>query len=142
MYAIESTAFGFRLTFSGNMSVEESEKWLVDCSRSLASALAKFGVLSDMRSMGTLLPKCQDILVRGQRAFRARGLERSAVVASKGYVLTQLKMIALTSGIYQGERYLDAMARRDWESEALAWIVAGREPDQPAREGQGMKEAP
>jgi hypothetical protein len=132
MYAIESTAYGFRLTFSGNMDVDEFERWLVDASRMLASALAKFGVLIDMRFVGTLPPKCQDTLIRGQRAFRARGLERSAVVASKGYVTTQLKIIALMSGIYEGERYLDATVRPNWESEALAWIVSGRESDQPA----------
>jgi hypothetical protein len=140
MYAIEGTPFGFRLTFSGNMDVDEFERWLVDASRILASALARFGVLSDMRFMGTLLPKCQDILIRGQQAFRARGLERSAVVVSKGYVMTQLKIIALTSGICDGERYLDATVRPDWESEALAWIVSGREPAPSVRAGRGMKE--
>ncbi len=140
MYAIENTAFGFRLTFSGRMEVDEFECWLVDSSRVLASALSRFGVLSDMRFMGTLLPKCQDILIRGQRAFRARGLERSAVVASKGYVLTQLRMIALMSGTYDGERYLDATAGSVWESEARAWIVSGQEPA--SCDFQGVKDVP
>ena len=94
-----------------------------------------------MRAMRTLLPpKCQDVLIHGQGAFRARGLEQSAVVASNGYILTQLKMLALTSGIYEEERYLDTTTQPDCESKALAWVISGQEPAM--RERRGVKRVP
>ena len=57
-------------------------------------------------------------------------MQRSAVVASKGYVARQLRMIARASGISENQRYWDAVARTNWEAEALAWIVYADEPSE------------
>jgi len=130
MYAIDNTAFGYRMTFVGTVDLDEFQSWLADSNRQIASASMRFGVLIDVRSLEPLSPRCQDILARGQQALRGHGMQRSAVVASKGYVARQLRMIARASGISENQRYWDAVARTNWEAEALAWIVYADEPSE------------
>jgi DUF971 family protein len=86
-------------------------------------------VMVDMRTLKPLKPDVQAVMVEGQKEYKVRGMERSAVVVPNAIVAMQFKRLAHESGIYQWERYIDASKSADWEKVAEAWITKAADPD-------------
>jgi len=129
MYKIEKKPFGFKLTFGDTIERDEMERWANDSKKTLITRSGKFGVLVDMRTLKPLKPEVQAVMVEGQKEYKLKGMERSAVAVPSAVVALQFKRLAQESGIYQWERYIDASKSEDWEKTAESWIVNAKDPD-------------
>ncbi len=129
MYQIQKNGYGYKLTFSDFISAEEMKCWADDSKITLQNHYGKFGVLVDMRTLKPLNSEAQEIMVSGQKVFKEKGMERSAVILSSALVTGQFKRLAQSSGIYQWERYIDASTHPDFEKKAEDWIRFGSDPD-------------
>jgi hypothetical protein len=129
MYMIEKKPFGFKLVFSDTIQVDEMKKWVDDSKKALAGHSGKFGVLVDMRDLKPLKPEVQAVMVDGQKEYKAKGMERSAVALANSVIALQFRRLAQESGIYQWERYIDGSKEQNWEKVAEAWIMYAKDPD-------------
>ena len=129
MYRIETTDYGFRLSFDGFMKKPEMEQWLHDSQARLKSVPKSFGVLIDMRTLKPLPDDAKQVMEKGQALYKHAGMQRSCVVLNSATLTFQFKKIAQSSGIYSFERYLSAPDVPDWEKKAVAWVKSGADPD-------------
>jgi hypothetical protein len=129
MYKIERKTSGYLLTFSGNIDSDEMEKWVSESQDVLASEPGDFGVIVDMRNLAPLAPEVQQIMVKGQQAYKEKGMKRSAVVVNNAVTKLQFQRLAKESGIDAWERYIDGSATQDWAKVAVAWVKDGVDPD-------------
>lgn len=129
MYAIDKTAYGFKLTFSGFIQMPEMQKWYDEIIGKLPKTPSKFGILVDMRTLKPLPPDAQAILVKGQQACKKSGMERSSVILDNLTTTIQFKRLGKESGIYEFERYIDASANAGWEQTGVKWVTSGADPD-------------
>jgi hypothetical protein len=130
VYQIERKGYGFKLTFSGFMKAQEMEVWKSDSEKALAGLSGKFGVLVDMRALKPLPADAQAVMVEGQKGFKAKGMERSAVILDSAVTTAQFRRLAKESGIYAWERYVSASDDPGFEQVAESWITRGIDPDQ------------
>ena len=129
MYKIEKKPYGFKLTFGEAIELDEMKKWANESRIALAGSSDKFGVLVDMRTLRPLKSDVQLVMVEGQKEYKQRGMERSAVGVPSALIALQFKRLAQESGIYEWERYIDASKNPGWEKDAESWIIAGKDPD-------------
>jgi hypothetical protein len=132
MYKIERTKIGFRLTFDGTVTKADMQRWFEESRKALNECKKPFGVVIDMRGLELLPPEVQAEIVDGQRLYRNRGLERSAVILRDPIVTIQFMRLAKKSGVYKYERYFDASSDALWERHADEWVRSGIDPDRRA----------
>ncbi len=128
MYKIKKHSWGLFLTFGGRMDSREWEKWLEDSQKVLNQVEGPFGVVVDMRTLEILNREAQDVIIRGQRIYKDKGMRRSAVVINAALTNMQFQRIARESGIHPEERYIDAWEVPNWRAVALNWVEKGVEP--------------
>lgn len=129
MYKIEKTNFGVKLTFEGFIRRDEMAKWVEESKQILRTVPSKFGVLVDMRNLKPLPQDAQNEMEKGQKLYKEKGMQRSAVVLANTLIALQFKRIAKETGIYEWERYIDASKVQNWEDIAIKWIVKAEDPD-------------
>jgi len=129
MYKIEKQSYGYKLTFSGFIKADEMTHWLEDSRKALATAPSKFSALIDMRLLSPLPGDAQELMEKGQKLFKMKGMERSTVAVANAVTKLQFQRIAKDTGIYQWERYIDASSTPNWEQAAVDWITKGVDPD-------------
>lgn len=129
MYTIEKKDYGYKLVFGEFIKAEEMQKWVEESKKHLMTAPKSFGVLVDMRTLKPLPNDSQSVMVEGQKLFKQKGMERSAVILASSIITMQFKNIAKETGIYSWERYIDASKHTDWEKIAVDWIKNGKDPD-------------
>jgi len=129
MYKIESMLYGYKLTFGGFIQAAEMRQWVKEAETALASQRGSFGVIVDMRTLKPLPRDAQEVMESGQKQFKMKGMQRSAVVLENAITTAQFKRIAQESGIYQWERYFDASKSPDWERKAVEWVRNAADPD-------------
>jgi hypothetical protein len=122
VYKIEKIDLGFHLTFGGDMTKAELEKWYEESKQVLARRQLPFGVIIDMRTLAPLPTEAQQVMVRGQAMYRSRGMQRSCVILQDAITTIQFMRLAKSSGIFKGERYIDASAHKDWLQQARKWV--------------------
>jgi hypothetical protein len=122
VYKIDKTDLGFNLTFAGDMTKDEVEKWYTESERALIGQQSPFGVIIDMRTLAPLPVEAQEVMVRGQSMYRSRGMERSCVILDDAITTIQFMRLARQSGIFKYERYINASAHRDWLAKARNWV--------------------
>lgn len=128
MYKIDKTDLGFDLTFGGDITKPELEKWYEESNHVLTGRHGPFGVIIDMRTLAPLPADAQEVMVRGQKMYRLRGMQRSCVILQDAITTIQFMRLAKQSGIFKTERYIDASAHKEWLQEARAWIMQGIAP--------------
>ena len=129
MYKIQKNSIGFKLIFSGATDKEELERWLNESENSLKTTHGTFGAIIDMRTPVALRPDAQAVMMKRQALYRAKGMQRSAVILNDPVVTGQFMRLAKESGIYQYERYLDASSDSQWQKHAEEWVRSGVDPD-------------
>jgi hypothetical protein len=129
MIRIDKLVFGYFLTFTGSISEDEMAVWVEDSRKILASQISQFGVIVDMRNLSPLSNAAQKKMQEGQVLYKEKGLTRSAVIVSQGFIASQFKMIAQQTGIYEWERYIDASSNPQWEKTAMNWVKDGKDCD-------------
>ena len=133
MYKIEKKEFGLRLTLGGVMSSEEMARWLNDVSRELTTVRSSFCVFVDMRTLVPLGKDGQVHIQDGQKLAKRCGMVRSVVILSSPVTTMQFKHIAMDTGIYEWERYIDASKYPNWERIGMDWIEKAIDPDKKAK---------
>jgi len=122
VYKIEKIDLGFHLTFGGEMTKAELERWYEQSKQALTGPQAPFGVIIDMRTLAPLPVEAQQVMVQGQAMYRSRGMQRSCVILHDAITTIQFMRLAKHSGIFKNERYIDASAHKDWLREARNWV--------------------
>lgn len=116
------------------MSDSEAALWRQEFCEYLKQTPEKFGVFVDMRTLEPLTPRGQKEFEEGQRQARESGMTRSAVILANSTLTYQFKRIALQSGIYDWERYIDESTEPEWEKVGLDWVINGIDPDADLRQ--------
>lgn len=129
MYKIERRDFGFWLTFGDFISANEMHRWLQESFETLPEQPEPFLVFVDMRTLAPLDQEAQAIIRDGQRLYQQRGMVRSVVILNSPVITVQFKRIALQSGIYEWERYIDASNYTDWEQRGMDWLEHAIDPE-------------
>lgn len=130
MYKIERRPSGYILTFSGNIDTDEMQRWHNDSERNLSTETSSsFGVIIDMRNLQPLTSESQALMVNGQKLYKAKGMKRSSVILNNEKVCTQFKNLAIQSGIYSTERYIDASNNNNPVDTSIAWVKDAVDPD-------------
>jgi hypothetical protein len=60
VYKIDKTDLGFYLTFAGNMTKAEIERWYAESEHALTGQQSPFGVIIDMRTLAPLPVEAQE----------------------------------------------------------------------------------
>ena len=128
MVKIEQKSFGYKLTFSGIISISELENWLEESETILEKETGSFSVFVDMQQMELLPVACRELMYEGQKLYKRMGMERSVVIVGDKLTAMQFRLIAQKTGIYADERYIDASQNENWEKEAINWIIKAIEP--------------
>ena len=129
MYKIERQKYGYKLTFSGVIREPEMTTWVEESRHALLNAQPGFGVFVDMRDLATLPHESQEMMEKGQKLYKEKGMARSVVIVTKPITRMQFMRIGKETGIYDWERYLSASDTPDWERVGLDWIEKGFDPD-------------
>ena len=136
MFNIEAREYGFKLTFGGKINAVEMNKWLSISEKILETHDEKFCVFVDMRTLQPLSNDVKIIMEKGQSFYKDKGLQRSVVILNNPATTMQFKHIAIGTGIYKWERYIDSSNNPDWESAGLDWIMRSIDPDITAKQSQ------
>lgn len=130
MFKIERRPSGYILTLSGTITPDEMQHFHNDSEKTLSTEIAtSFGVIIDMKNLQPLSHESNQILIAAQQLYKQKGMKRSAVILNSQDVCNQLKNIAIQSGIYATERYIDASQNHNAASLAVAWVKEGIDPD-------------
>jgi len=129
MYKIEKTEYGLKLIFEGLILADQMESWLKESEEYLSDRNKSFGVFVDMRKLKPIPKSSQRLISEGQKLYKTRGMERSAVILKNTVLTRQFKTIAKETGIFQLERYIDASKNDDWEQQGLKWLLDSVEPE-------------
>ena len=130
MYTIERRPAGYLLSFSGNIDKDEMQRWFNESKIALVGEKeSSFGVVIDMRSLQPLKDEAKTIMVNGQQLYKKKGMKRSAVILANEDVCRQFKNLAVQSGIYVTERYIDAGSTGNAVEKAIHWVKSAVEPD-------------
>lgn len=129
MHNIEIKPWGFQLTFGDVIDLQEIQQWFAQSKQVLKNAKPRFGVFVDMRALKPLSAEAQLVMQEGQKLYKVSGMVRSVVILASKIVTLQFQRIAKETGIYEWERYIDASTVRNWESQGVAWVRDGIDPD-------------
>jgi hypothetical protein len=129
MYRIDTTEYGFRLTFGGLMASDEMASWVRDFDKAVGHPTEQFTVFVDMRTLVPLRPDAKELMVEGQRLALERGMVRSVVILANPATTQQFRRIAGESGILGHERYIDASSEPEWEKLGLDWLLREIDPE-------------
>lgn len=130
MYKVERRPSGYILTFGGSMDAAEMTRWLNESKIALnAEKESSFGVIIDMRNAMPFDPETSAVLKDGQKLYKAKGMNRSCVIVNSAELSMQLKNVAVQTGIYSKERYVDASSDSDAIGKAIAWVKDQKDPD-------------
>lgn len=130
MYRIEKRPSGYILTFSGVIEAAEMQKWVQESIKVLGTETRlSFGVIIDMKDLQPLSGDTKDIMISGQKIYKAKGMQRSAVLLNDPQVTAQFRNLALVSGIYSTERYIDVTTNSNAKELAIEWVKDGKDPD-------------
>ena len=129
MYKIEKRHYGVRLTFEGFIERDEMAQWVAESEMVLQTLPKKFSVFVDMRNLKPVPDDSKAELEKGQRMYKAKGMERSVVILNSAILRIQFKNIAQETGIYEWERYIDASNTPNWQEVGEKWIMNAIDPD-------------
>ena len=129
MWKISKQSFGFVLSFGGTIGSADMQAWADEARRQLNGPLPEsWGVVVDMRELEPLSVETQAVMVEGQKLFKQKGMQRSAVALKDAITTLQFRRLARTSGIDAWERYINVGTVENWQTAAKQWIVSGIEP--------------
>lgn len=130
MYKIENRQSGYILTFAGTIEPNEIKEWIAKSKSSLAlEKRESFGVIIDMRDLQPLSAESRQLMVEGQKLYKDKGMKRSAVILNNQEITTQFKNVAVQSGIYITERYINANGVANATELAIKWVKDAIDPD-------------
>lgn len=125
MYEVEITEYGVKNTFSGSIDRAEMQAWVEEAEEIIDAsdhAGSEWGCLIDMRELQPLEDDVRPVMIKGQRMYREKGMNRSCVILNSAKTARQFRKIAKESGIFEFERYIDASSTPNWEERAMDWI--------------------
>jgi hypothetical protein len=128
MYEVEQTAYGLRVTVSGQLDPAESEAFAEDVRSQVRRLDDEFSVLADLREMEAFPPEVGEQIAELMAFCNERGMGRSADVVETATTSLQMEQLVEQAGI--DERVVDASRVDDWEQQALDWIERGEEIEQ------------
>jgi hypothetical protein len=105
------------------------KQWVEESKKALMTPQKGFGVFVDMRELKPLPADAQREMEEGQKAYKQKGMARSAIALSNAGTTLQFQRIAKETGIYQWERYIDSSKHQNWLQVGIDWVKNGIDPD-------------
>ena len=130
MHKIERMQYGFRITNSGQLNIEEAEELKCELLQTLSNYGKPFCLLIDIRGLVPVSSDVMDAMRDLQRACCEMSLERVAIVVASPVLRGQAAQVSFDAGSSKHDRVIDASKVPDWEEQAIAWLVHGVEPSQ------------
>ena len=81
-----------------------------------------------MENLNLLTSETRTIMINGQKLYKDKGMVRSAVILNKSEIVMQFKSLAMVSGIYRNERYIDSTQVDDAMKVAQDWVYNEIDP--------------
>lgn len=129
MYKIDRNEAGYILTFSGDIDKEEMIQWYKDTIKYLSFEVKSiFVIIINMENLNLLTSETRTIMINGQKLYKDKGMVRSAVILNKSEIVMQFKSLAMVSGIYRNERYIDSTQVDDAMKVAQDWVYNEIDP--------------
>lgn len=129
MITWEKEEYGFYFGFHSPVTLEDALKWADDVRRLVPEHGRPFCVFADFRTCELLPPASKLVIGEMQRFCLENGMQRSVVILNDKITVMQMALVARTSGIYDGERYIDATTVPNWEQLGLDWLIKGIDPN-------------
>jgi hypothetical protein len=129
MYKIEPTLYGFRISISGRMDMEEAEQASVELLGALAELDHPFSLVIDVRKMMAYEPQVAKAIVALHTACVRMSCERSAVIVESPTLKAQTAQICLSASSKNCDRVIDSSEVSDWEDRPVAWAANAVEPE-------------
>jgi len=128
MYEIKQTSFGFRLTLSGTITVDEVRLLTIEIEEILKQLKSPFGIIIDAREMLPVHTEDKSLFHNIEPMTKSAGLQRRAIIFQSPIIKNQATQLSHLSGTDTIERYINASDIENWEQVALDWVVDGIEP--------------
>ncbi len=131
MYKLERKAFGYQVTFSGEVTIAEMEQIKMELAELLMTIIPPFSVLADIRETIPFKDEIKKMIGECQKMEKDASIQRRAVVLQSPVVMSQVKQMSFQTRTDDVERQINAFFTDDWEKIALDWIIDGIEPKSP-----------
>jgi len=130
MYKNDPTGYGYKMTFSGFIDIEEMEDWAQEVQRELRRAPTEWHCFVDMRDLDTMSPDAQELMSRVKAKCHDQGLTRVSTLVASPTVRLQFEQMSEETGRGTDlDRYLDVQSTNSAEEVALQWVRDAVDPD-------------
>ena len=129
MYSIEKAPYGYRVTASGQMDIDEAEKLRIQLIGTLTELGAPFSLVIDLRKLIPISADVSQVMMDMQRACAQMSLQRVALIIESPVVKGQSRQITYDADTEKHDRVINALSVPDWEEVAVAWVADGVDPE-------------
>ena len=128
MYKIELTPYGFRISASGEMGLEEAEQMKSELIGVLSEKDGPFSLVIDIRQLVLFEPEVVKTIVDAHAACIRMSCERTAILVKSPIHKGQASQICFSASSKMCDRIIDASRVENWEEVAIGWAANGVEP--------------
>lgn len=128
----QDAAYGLRWHTEGFMDIESAQRLKTEYIKKRVAFVKtnnQYSQYVDLRGYKPGPPEAQTLVTELMKLFISNGGLRSVVVLDSVIAAMQIKRLSLESGIYSYERYITSQSNPDFEKQALAWLIYGKDPD-------------
>lgn len=130
MYKNESTGYGYKMTFSGFIDMEEMETWAQEVQQVLPNTPPEWHCFVDMRDLDTMSPDAQELMSKVKAKCHDYGLTRVSTLVASPTVRLQFEQMSEETGRGTDlDRYLDVQSTNSPQQVALKWVRDAVDPD-------------
>jgi hypothetical protein len=128
MYHLETTDYGYRITSTGEVDLDEVLRMKEELLATFAAHDGPFSIVVDARRRIPLDGRTVQAIEELHKAARRSGVRRAAIIVDSPVVKAQELQIGHSSHTDGIDRIIDAGRTPDWEKQAIAWAAHGIEP--------------
>ena len=128
MHEITKEKYGVKIVVAGLISDDEVESAISELKNIFMQMKGEYCAIVDIRDCKAVTEKGQKIISEAMMFSRESEILRSAIIVSNPVAAAQYRRMAIESGIYNRQRYIEASVFENWEELALDWINNGVDP--------------
>ncbi|MEZ3117135.1 hypothetical protein RYH80_14560 [Halobaculum sp. MBLA0147] len=129
MYDNTPTEYGYEMTFTGFIEIDEMRTWATTVRDALDGHESdEWHCLVDMRDLDAMSPKAKDVMTEVKTECHREGLDRVATVVSDTTTRLQFQQMSRGTGAV-AERYVAADQHETPLGVARAWVRDGVRPE-------------
>lgn len=127
MYKIETTSYGLKVCFSGNISREEINEWLIESEEKIKEKKSEpFHVLFDLRDVKDFSVDFISGFERGLRIYKQKSMNRCILVVENKSSIQKFNT-------HRSNIFLDSASHINWEIASIDYLLKGVDPTKKSR---------